>query len=159
MLLGEFIHSLFLAAPTGILLFTIWELFKENPDKQAITTQVIVMAVMLIGQLFVAKYAMVNTNNTIYTMTSRLRILLGNHLQKLSLGFYKKRDPGDLASIVLQDVSNFEIIFSHVAQGLFGAIFGTFFSPFFLSHSTGSLPYSCLTPSLLHGFSSMPREE
>lgn len=130
--LGEFFHGLFLAAPTGILLFIIWELFKENPNEQLIWVQVIVMSVMFIGQLWIAQRVMVNSNLTVYKMTSKLRIMLGDHLQKLSLGFYKKRDPGDLASVVLQDVSNFELIFSHSVQEIFGAIFGTLFLSAFL---------------------------
>ena len=128
----EFLHGLFLAAPTGILLFIIWELFKSEPDTQMIWIQVGVMAVMLVIQLWVASRTMVNTNLTIYNMSSKLRIMLGNRLQKLSLGFYKRRDPGDLASVVLQDVSNFETIFGHAAGNIFGAFFGTFFISLFL---------------------------
>ncbi|PCH70730.1 MAG: ABC transporter [Bacteroidales bacterium] len=128
----EFLHGLFLAAPTGILLFIIWELFKAEPDTQMIWIQVGVMAVMLVIQLWVASRTMVNTNLTIYNMSSKLRIMLGNRLQKLSLGFYKRRDPGDLASVVLQDVSNFETIFGHAAGNIFGAFFGTFFISLFL---------------------------
>lgn len=129
----EFLHGLFLAAPTGILLFIIWELFKPEPDIPMVWIQVGLMAVMLIIQLlWIAPRTMVNTNLTIYHMTSKLRIMLGNHLQKLSLGFYKRRDPGDLASVVLQDVSNFETIFGHAAGNIFGAFFGTFFISIFL---------------------------
>lgn len=128
----EFLHGLFLAVPTGILLFIIWELFKPEPDIPMIWIQVGVMAVMLVIQLWVASRTMVNTNLTIYNLSSKLRIMLGNRLQKLSLGFYKRRDPGDLASVVLQDVSNFETIFGHAAGNVFGAFFGTFFISLFL---------------------------
>ena len=128
----EFLHGLFLAAPTGILLLIIWELFKPDPNTLMIWMQVGIMAVMLVIQLWVASRAMINTNLTIYKMNSKLRIMLGNRLQKLSLGFYKRRDPGDLASVVLQDVSNFETIFGHTIGNLFGAFFGTFFISLFL---------------------------
>jgi ATP-binding cassette subfamily B protein len=128
----EFLHGLFLAAPTGILLFIIWELFKPKPDVRMIWIQVGIMAVMLVIQLWVASRTMVNTSLTIYGMNCKLRIMLGNRLQKLSLGFYKRRDPGDLASVVLQDVSNFETLFSHTIGNIFGAFFGTFFISLFL---------------------------
>ena len=130
--LGEIVHGMFLAAPTGILLLIIWELFKDQPDPQKIWTKVIIMTVMFVIQLWIAQRVMLNTHNTIYTMTGRLRLMLGDHLQKLSLGFYKIRDPGDLASVVLQDVSNFEAIFSHSFQSILGAIFGTLFLSIFL---------------------------
>ncbi|TAJ09290.1 ABC transporter ATP-binding protein [Marinilabiliaceae bacterium JC017] len=129
---GEFLHGLFLAAPTGILLGIIWEVFKTTPDTQWIWTQVAIMLGMFLLQLWIAQRVMINTHGAIYTMTTRLRIKLGNHLQKLSLGFYKKRDPGDLASVVLQDVSNVEMLLGHTIQDIFGAIFGTVFLSLFL---------------------------
>lgn len=130
--LGEIVHGMFLAAPTGILLLIIWELFKDQPDIKKIWATVIIMTVMFVIQLWIAQRVMINTQSTIFTMTGKLRLMLGDHLQKLSLGFYKKRDPGDLASVVLQDVSNFESIFSHSFQSILGAIFGTLFLSIFL---------------------------
>jgi len=130
--LGEMLHGIFLAAPTGILLLIIWELFKEQPDIKKTWSTVIVLTVMFVIQLWVAGKVLVKTNNTILTMTSKLRLMLGDHLHKLSLGFYKKRDPGDLASVVLQDVSNFEAIFKEHFPNMVGAIFGTFFLSIFL---------------------------
>ncbi len=129
---GEFLHSLFLEAPTGILLFIIWELFEKNPDKQLIWSLIILITVLFIIQLWVARKVMENSYNIIYTVGSKLRLLLGNHLQKLSLGFYKKRDPGDLASVILQDIANFENIFTHTVQGIFGSICGPLILSIFL---------------------------
>lgn len=128
----EVLHGFLIAAPSGLLLVIIWELFKRQPNIGLVWGQIIIMTIFFLVQLLVSRKAMVNSNVTIYQMTSRLRILLGDHLQKLSLGFYKKRDPGDLASVVLQDVSNFETILSHSIQSIFGAIFGTLFLSIFL---------------------------
>ena len=129
--LGEMLHGIFLAAPTGILLLIIWELFKEQPDIKKIWTTVIVLTVMFVVQLWIAGKVLVKTNNAILTMTAKLRLMLGDHLHKLSLGFYKKQDPGDLASVVLQDVSNFEAIFRDQFPNMVSAIFGTFFLSIF----------------------------
>lgn len=150
--LGEVVHGMFLAAPTGILLLIIWELFKDQPDTKKIWATVIIMAVMFVIQLWIAQRVMINTQSTIFTMTGKLRLMLGDHLQKLSLGFYKKRDPGDLASVVLQDVSNFESIFSHSFQSILGAIFGTLFLSIFLFIldwklallMLSAIPFACL---------------
>ena len=130
--LGEFLHGFFIAVPTGMLLLIIWELFTANPDTQKIIRILIVMTALFLGQLYVAKRIKVQTSVSIYSMGSKLRILLGNQLQRLSLGFYKKRDPGDLASVVLQDVSNFETILAHSIENIFGSIFGTIFLSSFL---------------------------
>ena len=130
--LGEMVHGLFLAAPSAILLIIIWELFEEQPDEGKIWATVALLIVMFVVQLVIAKRVMVKTHHTIFSMTSKLRLLLGDHLHKLSLGFYKKRDPGDLAAVLLQDVSNFELIFANQFQNFVGAIFGTLFLSIFL---------------------------
>ena len=130
--LGEMLHGILLAAPTGMLLLIIWELFREHPDPNRLWLQVIALAVMLVLQLWLAGKVMVKTNAAILTMTAKLRLMLGDKLHKLSLGYYKLRDPGDLASVVLQDVSNFEAIFKEHFQSLIGAVFGTLFLSVFL---------------------------
>ncbi|MFZ4928024.1 ABC transporter ATP-binding protein [Chryseobacterium sp. Mn2064] len=121
----EVIHSMFIAAPSGILLVVVWELFSEQPDLTRIWTVVALMAVMLLIQFFVASRSMVQSNILVYDLSTKLRIKLGNHIQKFSLGFFKQRDPGEIASIVLQDVANFEGIFGHSIGNLASAAFGT----------------------------------
>lgn len=121
----EVIHSMFVAAPSGILLVIVWELFSEKPDLTRIWSVVALMAVMLLIQFFVASRSMVRSNMLVYDLSTKLRIKLGNHIQKFSLGFFKQRDPGEIASIVLQDVANFEGIFGHSIGNLASAAFGT----------------------------------
>ncbi|MFP3834536.1 ABC transporter ATP-binding protein [Chryseobacterium sp. SIMBA_028] len=121
----EIVHSLFIAAPSGILLVIVWELFSEKPDMTRIWSVVALMAVMLLVQFFVASRSMVRSNILVYDLSTKLRIKLGNHIQKFSLGFFKQKDPGEIASIVLQDVANFEGIFGHSIGNLASAAFGT----------------------------------
>lgn len=128
----EIIHSLFVAAPSGILLIIIWELFSEHPNTQKIQTVVGLMAIMLIAQFFVASKSMVNSSIWVYDLSTKLRIKLGNRIQKFSLGFFKQKDPGEIASIVLQDVANFEGIFGHSVGNLASATFGTLILSVFL---------------------------
>lgn len=130
--LGEMLHGIFLAAPTGVLLLIIWELFSQQPDSKEIWLKVIALAVMFVVQLWVARKVVIKTYYVISSMMSKLRLMLGDHLHKLSLGFYKKRDPGDLAAVVLDDVSLFQGIFTNQFQSMIGAVFGTFFLSLFL---------------------------
>lgn len=123
--LWEIVHSLFVAAPSGILLIVIWELFSDSPNIKRVWTVVAVMTIMLVIQFFIASKSMVNSNVWVYDLSTKLRIKLGNHIQKLSLGFFKTKDPGEIASIVLQDVANFEGIFGHSVGNLASAAFGT----------------------------------
>ncbi|MEM7038011.1 MAG: ABC transporter transmembrane domain-containing protein, partial [Bacteroidota bacterium] len=121
----EMLHSILLAAPSGILLIIIWELFKENPDTALIWRVIAVMGGLFVVQLFVANKALIQSNESIYRIATALRIAIGNKLQRLSMGYYKRRDPGDLASVALQDVANFEQIFGHSISNVAAAIFGT----------------------------------
>jgi ATP-binding cassette subfamily B protein len=128
----ELVHGLFIAVPTGFLLLIIKELFTPHPDQARLWTYVAVMLVLLIIQLFLSIKTFVGTNDMIYTLSTRLRIRLGNHLQNLSMGTFRQRDPGDLASVVLQDVANFEMIFGHTAGNIAAAIFSSLIMAVFL---------------------------
>ncbi|WP_300691613.1 ABC transporter ATP-binding protein [Chryseobacterium sp.] len=128
----EIVHSMLIAAPSGILLVVVWELFSEKPNHTRIWSVVALMAVMLLIQFFVASRSMVRSNLLVYDLSTKLRIKLGNHIQKFSLGFFKQKDPGEIASIVLQDVANFEGIFGHSIGNLASAAFGTVLLSVFL---------------------------
>ncbi|MEL6588642.1 MAG: ABC transporter ATP-binding protein [Bacteroidota bacterium] len=128
----EWLHGSLLAAPSGILLFVIWELMKPNPDQQMIWWTIGLMVILFFVQLYVANKAMISSNRTTYEMSRKMRLALGNKLQRLSLGYYKKRDPGDLASVLLQDAANFENIFGHSITNIANAIFGTLVLSVFL---------------------------
>lgn len=121
----EVLHSIFIAAPSGILLVVIWELFSAKPNLSKIWIVTVLMGMMLIIQFFIASKSMIKSNLLVYDLSKKLRINLGNRIQKFSLGFFKQKDPGEIASIILQDVANFEGIFGHSIGNLASAIFGT----------------------------------
>ncbi|MEM9821105.1 MAG: ABC transporter ATP-binding protein [Bacteroidota bacterium] len=120
----EWLHGFCLAVPSGILLVIIWELFRTEPDVQKIKWTIGLMLILFFAQLFIANRAMLASNFATTEISRKLRLALGNKLQRLSLGYYKSRDPGDLAAIVLQDVTNFENIFGHSVPNIANAIFG-----------------------------------
>ena len=131
-LFWEWLHGSLIAAPSGILLIILWELFRDTPDLTTIWTTLAIMGGLFLVQLYVARKAMFSSNQATFEMSRRLRLALGNKLQRLSLGYYKKRDPGDLASVVLQDVANFENIFGHSVANMANAVFGTLVLSLFL---------------------------
>ncbi|MBC9911709.1 ABC transporter ATP-binding protein [Chitinophaga varians] len=122
-ILLECLHSMFVAVPTGFLLLIIQELFSPNPHQQRLWSYVAIMTGLLLIQLFVSVKTFVVSNKMTYTLSTVLRVKLGQQLQKISMGAFKQRDPGDLASVVLQDVANFELIFGHTVGGLAAACF------------------------------------
>jgi len=124
-LVWEILHGILLAVPSGVLLVVIWELFSDNPNITKIWMVVAFMLVVLFVQLFVASNSMVRSNIWVYDLSTKLRIKLGNRIQRFSLGFFKTRDPGEIAGVVLQDVANFEGIFGHSIGNIASATFTT----------------------------------
>lgn len=131
-ILLELVHSLFIAVPTGFLLLMIRELFSPVPDPQKLWAYVGIMVILIAGQFFISVKTIVRSNDMTYTLSTNLRMALGNHLQRISMGTFKQRDPGELASVVLQDVANFELIFGHTIGNMAGAVFATIIVSAFL---------------------------
>jgi len=128
----ELFHSLLIAVPSGVLLVVVWELFSVEPNINRIWSVVGIMAILLVVQLFVASKSLVRSNVWVYNLATQLRIKLGNRIQRFSLGFFKTRDPGEIASVALQDVTNFEGIFSHSVGNIMSAAFTTLILSVFL---------------------------
>ena len=114
-----------IALPSGLLLVVIWAFFEPVPDPTTIWTVIGIMVGVFVVQLYVAPKAMIASNHATYEVSRRLRLALGNKLQRLPLGFYKKRPSDELATIVLQDVADFENIFGHTVTNIANAVFGT----------------------------------
>ena len=57
-----------------------------------------------------------------YSMSAKGRTDLAEHLRKLPLGYLYKRDPGDLANMLMGDFALLEHGFSHFAPQLIGAL-------------------------------------
>lgn len=57
-----------------------------------------------------------------YAISSDLRLILGEKLRRLSLGFFKQNDPGDVTSRMLHDVNKAENIISHNLPDVVSAV-------------------------------------
>lgn len=124
LLTQETIHALLSNVPTIILLLILKELFQPIPDKNFIIKNIAAMTVIFAVHLIFARKVILNTHHFVFNITAKLKILLGNQLQKLPLGYLKNQDSADLASVVLQDVNNFESIVTHSIPNTIGAFLG-----------------------------------
>ncbi len=138
----ELIHAIFIGMPSGILLVVIWELFKEAPDQALIKNLVYTMGGMLILQFYFAAKSMIASNMVSCEIGATGRMKLGEHLRKLSMGFFKKRDPGDITTILLQDMDNVEWILGHSIGNLYNAIFSVIIMSCFLLYMDWRLALS-----------------
>lgn len=109
------IHLLLKGAPFGILFLVVNELLKPRAELEImkLVWMYAAMALMMLINLFLAIRVSIRVSITSYGLATDTRLKLGDHLRKLSLGFFKKRDPGDISSLMLQDMSKVEKIFSH----------------------------------------------
>lgn len=124
-LFWEWLHSTLIALPSGLLIVVFWEWFSPSPNPNTLWAVVATLSTVFFLQLYVAPRAMINSNKATFEVSRKLRLALGNKLQRLSLGYYKQRSSDELATVALQDVADFENIFGHTVANIANALFGT----------------------------------
>lgn len=118
-----FLHSFLLSAPSGILVMVLFELLKQEPNQTYIFSLILLMALFFIMQLFLSAKANVKASVLSYAVSKNLRLKLGNHLFKLGLGTFNKKNPSYLSSLLLEDIRSFENYFSHGVPNLLSGFF------------------------------------
>lgn len=114
-ILLNILHLILKGLPSGILLLVILELMKPlaQADMSLLATLCAIMVTVMAADLFLAMRVHTLAYLTAYELSTRARLFLGDHLRKLSLGFFKKRDFGDISALLLQDMAKVESIFSN----------------------------------------------
>jgi len=120
-ILLQAIYDVLKGAPYGFLILILWELFSPAIDMNHIVLLTGAMAVTFLLQYLIGNRAMVSCYEGGYTLCSEARLRLGEHLRKLPMGFFKKRDPGDVTAIMLHDMSFVENIFTHLLGEMIAA--------------------------------------
>jgi len=118
----KMIESLFAGAPLGFLYLTLNELFLDSIDTRKVMFMVIGMAVCFVLQGIFFYWASVVNYKAGLRIMSDLRIRLGEHIRKLSMGFFSDRETGDLNNIISQDIKNIEPVPTHFYPQLVSAI-------------------------------------
>lgn len=128
MLLWTALEYLCRGAPYGILLGVVWELFKplEHPGTPlnlgALVGLCVALLVSLVLLYIVSKISYMTVFYDTHTLTAEGRLAIGDHLRKLSMGFFNARDPGAIGSYLINDYTNVEFIFSHLVPQFVGAL-------------------------------------
>lgn len=120
-ILLQIVYDIFKGAPYGFLILILWELFSPGIDLNHVALLTGAMAVVFLLQYVIGNRAMISCYEGGYTLCSEARLKLGEHLRKLPMGFFKKRDPGDVTAIMLQDMSFVENIFTHLLGDMIAA--------------------------------------
>ncbi len=128
MILWTMLEYMLRGAPYGILLGIVWQLFipLENPDTPINLPALIGLCAALIFSLtllyFVSKKTYDEVYYETYALTAEGRLAIGDHLRKLSMGFFNSRDPGEIGSYLINDYGNVEFVVSHMIPQFVGGI-------------------------------------
>jgi ATP-binding cassette subfamily B protein len=123
------IESLFAGAPLFFLYLTLNELFSATINIRTVIFLVIGMAACFVLQGIFFYWAAVVNNMAGLRIISDLRIRLGEHIRKLSMGFFSDRETGDLNNIINQDVKNIE----HVPTLFYPQLVSAIILPIFIA--------------------------
>lgn len=119
------VSDMALMFPVGLLFMLIKDLLTGVPpiDKIAFYGLGIIACLVLIVVTNVFKYN--STYGETYKESGVRRITISEHLRKLPLSFFGKKDLSDLTSTIMADCSFIEKIFSHYIPDFFGAVLST----------------------------------
>jgi ATP-binding cassette subfamily B protein len=115
-------------APYGIMLAVTWVLFDAlaAPGTPINIGALVGLCVSLVISLallhVVSKRAYLVMYYDAYGLCAEGRLTIGDHLRKLSMGFFNARDPGAIGAYLINDYANVEFIFTHLVPQAVGAI-------------------------------------
>lgn len=118
--LWNFLDGFVMSIPYSIMMIAIYFLLipLENKGESLNTNALLILCLILLAQaiayFFVRKKTYMDICVGFAKSTKKARITMGEHLRKLSMGFYSKRDAGDLSTVLLRDY--FEV--ENLAAGL-----------------------------------------
>lgn len=108
------LDSLVMSIPYAILVGAVYFLLVPvahpgtEPPVGALWALVGMLALQTIVYLFVRRKSYIDFCVGFVGTTKASRIQMGEHLRKLSMGFYNDRDPGDLSTVLLRDYTKIE---------------------------------------------------
>lgn len=116
LLLWVLFDSFVASIPSAVMLMVMYLLLLPvvTPDMQLQTKQLWIMCGVLlcqfIGYNFVRQKSYIDFCTGFVGTTKTSRIEMGEHLRKLSMGFFGNRDAGDLSTVILRDYSDIEML-------------------------------------------------
>lgn len=103
-----------MSIPYGVMLMAIYLLLIPVADPSAplpltlLWSLVAVLAVQMIIYYFIRRKTYINLCVGFAQTSEKARLSMGEHLRTFSMGFYSKRDAGDLSTVLLRDYTEVE---------------------------------------------------
>ena len=101
--------------------------------------------------ILLSMWSQTKTNVEAYTMSSELRMAMGDKLRRLSLSYFKQNDPGDIASRLLSDVQKAETIIARILPDMTTALIAPAILIVFLASINAALAGIILLSIVLAG--------
>ena len=108
--------------PVGLLYYFVIDIMNRNltGNKAALY---IIGSILCIAVIFVTTYFQYNcTYLATYIESGKRRISLAEHLRKIPLSFFGKKDLADLTNSIMGDCATLETAFSHYVPSLAGSV-------------------------------------
>jgi len=111
-------------APYAVLYVLIRHLLEKGKVSGALGGGILaVMAGVAMLQVMAGIAVHRTAYRTAFQLTAEARLRLADHLRKLSMGFFRDHDPGEVSSLLLQDMEKCEHVFSHFFIDFVAAFF------------------------------------
>ena len=115
-----FLDNYIASIPFAVMLFSVLAFLQPvlTPGAPVPVTTLIIFCGVLLAQtvlyFFIRRHSYAYSLLTVSDTIKRARIGMGEHLRRLSMGFYARRDAGDLSTVMLRDYATVEELFSHL---------------------------------------------
>lgn len=120
------------AAPAGLLYFVLSSVFQGEVSYRQVLWWSAWLIVMFALQAIFASCGQIEAQSSGASIMKDVRLRLGEHLRKLPMGFFTRRDQGDISHTLLANVDEVEMILTHLFNQVIGSIILPIVSGLFL---------------------------
>jgi ATP-binding cassette, subfamily B, bacterial IrtB/YbtQ len=110
------------AAPMGLLFVVLISLFNGTPTPWQIGWWLAILLLLFCVQAIFASLGQIDAQRTGALIMKDVRLRLGEHLRKLPMGYFSRKDQGDISHTLLANVDEVEMILTHLFNQFIGAI-------------------------------------
>lgn len=108
-ILNNILVGMMSGAPLAIIFFTIRDIINQSLSQEKMITYLLGFFASCVVVWYVRKVASVKMGLDTYLFMGEKRILLGDHIRKLSMGFFGSEDASQLTAIMTQDFDFLEM--------------------------------------------------